>query len=356
MTLAKNGFHVSLIVPHETDGVVRGVRIKAVPPPASGGERLTVTLWRIFRAALREDPRAVFHVHDAELLPYALILAVLGRRVIYDAHEDTPRQVVAQHWIPRSLRPAFSVYYETLERLGDRIFDHIFAAWPGIAKRYSPDKTTLLRNYPSKSEFEGIDVTTYRRRENLIVYAGGITEARGIFELLEACGRIPGRLDARFALAGAFYPADLEDRVRRHPQWERVTFHGWLGRRNLVEVMSRASIGYCVLLPTPQHVISYPNKLFEYMAAGLPVVASDFPVWRKIVEEAECGLLVDPRDPQQIAEAITFLLDHPDEAAVYGRSGREEFLQRRTWEGEADRLLAVYRQVLDSERATRRAD
>lgn len=344
-TLSEAGFDVTYIVPHERDETVEGVRIRAVPLPQSGAERLSRTLRDVYRKAREEPSDSIFHVHDAELLPYALLLALGGRTVVYDAHEDTPRQVLAQHWIPRYLRPVVSVFFSMLEWLSGRLFDHVIAAWPGIARRYPPERTTLLRNFPQIEEFALVDLDGYSRRGNVIVYAGGISRIRGIFELLEALDRIPDNLAVRVELAGTFYPQELEREVAGRPAWDRVRFHGWLGRSELVRVMRRARIGYCVLLPTPQHVISYPNKLFEYMAAGLPVVASDFPVWREIVESADCGLLVDPRSPAEIARALQYLLQHPNEAEAFGRRGRRAFERRYNWDVEAKKLIDLYRHL-----------
>jgi len=97
-----------------------------------------------------------------------------------------------------------------------------------------------------------------------------------------------------------------------------------------------------VLHPTAAFTESMPMKLFEYMALGLPVVASDFSAWRAIVETSRCGLLVDPLDARAIARAIGYLLEHPDEANAMGRRGRDAAMARYTWDSQADRLVALY--------------
>ncbi len=129
------------------------------------------------------------------------------------------------------------------------------------------------------------------------------------------------------------------------PGAERTDIRGWLHREQLVEVLAETRVGIVTLHPTPKYLDSYPTKLFEYMSAGLPVIASDFPQWRRFVEEAQCGVLVDPRDPEAIAEAMQWILEHPDEAAAMGARGREAVRDRYSWEQEAPKLLAFYEEL-----------
>ena len=82
--------------------------------------------------------------------------------------------------------------------------------------------------------------------------------------------------------------------------------------------------------------------MFEYMAAGIPVLASDFPLWRCIVEEANCGMLVDPLDPEAIAKGMQWFIEHPDEALEMGQSGRRAVEERYNWEKEFPKLQALY--------------
>jgi glycosyltransferase involved in cell wall biosynthesis len=108
-------------------------------------------------------------------------------------------------------------------------------------------------------------------------------------------------------------------------------------------VLRGARVGLLVLHPVEAHLESLPIKLFEYMAAGIPVVASDFPAWRELVGDA--GLLVDPYDVGAIAGAIDTLLDDPQAAEAMGARGRAAVADRYGWEGEAERLLSLYERL-----------
>jgi glycosyltransferase involved in cell wall biosynthesis len=114
----------------------------------------------------------------------------------------------------------------------------------------------------------------------------------------------------------------------------------------LLQLAGRTRAGIVTFHPVPNHTESQPNKLFEYMAAGLPVIASDFPRWRGIVEGHECGLVVDPKDPDRIAEAMQWILAHPVEAETMGDRGRQAVKRQYNWDLESGKLLKVYKELL----------
>ena len=205
-TLARNGVAVTLVVPHPQDEVHDNIQIRAIPAPATGKERLKKTTGDVYRAALKENPNAVFHFHDSELLPHMILLKLKGRRVIYDAHEDTPRQIKYQHWIPDSLKGPVTLFMRVLEGIGGRMFDQIIAAEPVIADNFNKKNTTLLHNYPILAEFEPCHDIPYLSRPLHIGFAGGISDVRGVREVVRAMNLLDSVPDARLIMAGAFYP------------------------------------------------------------------------------------------------------------------------------------------------------
>jgi glycosyltransferase involved in cell wall biosynthesis len=127
-----------------------------------------------------------------------------------------------------------------------------------------------------------------------------------------------------------------------------VQYLGMLDRPSVANLLSRVRLGLMVLQAEPNFVKAMPIKLFEYMAAGIPVIASDFPLWRQIISEAECGLLVDPHDPQAIAHAMEYLLSHDAEAEAMGRRGRKAACELYNWNSEEGVLLKFYSDLLDT--------
>jgi len=344
-TLAESGCRVVLIAPHDRDETVAGVRIRAVPPARTRRERMTRTVFRVYRAALEEDA-ALYHLHDPELIPAGLGLKLRGKKVIYDVHEDLPRQTLIKEWLPAWCRPLTAKAAGWLETVGAAFFDGIIGATPLISRRFPREKTITVRNYPLLEELVFPEAPAYQRRAPVMVYVGALSEYRGLRQMIQAVALVPDSLKARLVLAGRFSPAELEEEARRLPGWSKTEYLGWQSRTGVARLLSRSRLGLVLLHPRPNYYDSLPVKLFEYLAAGLPVVASDFPGWREIVEKNRCGFLVDPLDPRAVAQAVTRLLENPLEAEAMGRRGREAAVRYYNWEGEGKNLTAFYSSLL----------
>jgi glycosyltransferase involved in cell wall biosynthesis len=286
--------------------------------------------WRAARR-LRGD---VYHLHEPELIPLGVALKATGAHVVYDAHEETPLEVRAMHPDRPLLGRALSLGWTLAEKVTAATADGIVTATPSIARRFPERKTVVVRNFPTAEETERFaGGAPHAERPPNVVYLGGLTEIRGAREMAAAVGRVrhPG---ARLVLAG---PGAME------VSGDRIDIRGWLSRQSVADVLREARVGLLVLHPVPAHLESLPIKLFEYMAAGIPVVASDFPAWRELVGDA--GLLVDPYDVGAIATAIDTLLDDPQAAEAMGARGRELVRERYAWEAEAERLLSLYERL-----------
>ena len=159
---------------------------------------------------------------------------------------------------------------------------------------------------------------------------------------IAAIGMVPIELNARLAVAGEFTPPELARDIRRLAGADRVDVLGWLDRERTRRLLARARLGLAVLHPTRAYLEVLPTKVFEYMSAGIPVIASNFPLWSELVEGNSCGLVVDPTDPSAISRCIEYLLTHPAEAEEMGRRGRQAVLDRYNWEAEGRKLVDMY--------------
>lgn len=342
-TLAQ-AFDVTLIV---ADGFgnaqADNVRIIDVGRDAGRLQRFLKAPMRVASVVFREKIDVV-HFHDPELIPLGLFLRLTGRKVVYDVHEDLPRDIMIKEYIPRALRATISRLVAGLEWLGGRAFSGIVAATPTIADRFPAKKTAVILNYPMPEEFGRKQETTpYAERPRTFAYVGTLSEARGVIETVAAMAQVP---QAQLLLAGAFNTQALAEQAAATPGWERVDYRGFVSRAEVERLLDASRAGLVTLLPTQTHLDSYPIKLFEYMAAGLPVIVSDFPLWRRILEGIDCAMWVDSRKLEEIAGAMTWILENPTRAEAMGVAGRDAVLNKLNWTTEGRRLVEFYRDRL----------
>ena len=313
--------------------------------------RFVTGSWNAWMAIHRYQPDIV-HFHDPELIPLGILLKGMGYKIIYDVHEDVPRQILSKHWLPGILRSPLAWVASGVEWIGAKAFNAVVPATDKIAGRFPADKTVTIQNYPSLTEMVQPAAIPYRERLPSFIYPGVIAPIRGMVEVVRALEWLADISALRLDLAGTFSPARFEEEMRRLPGWNRVSYHGWVSRKDLSFLMAQARAGLVLHHPVPNEIDAQPIKMFEYMSASLPVIASDFPAWRQVIESAGCGLLVDPLDPKAIAEAMRWILSHPDEAEAMGRRGRAAVEQTYNWDAEVPKLLALYGKLLSDQKTS----
>ncbi|MDC6350609.1 glycosyltransferase family 4 protein [Zeaxanthinibacter sp. PT1] len=342
-SLVKASFRVHLVVAdglgnEEKDGVI----FWDIGRPVNRKERLLKFRKKMYQQALAIEA-SVYHFHDPELLGVGKKLIAKGKKVIYDTHEDVPRQLLTKAYLPSWLRKALSYLFERYENHIAAKLSGIIAATPHIRDRFLKVNPTVIevQNFPFLEEFNNAEVLG--EKEDAVCYVGAISKVRGILQIVEAMSYLD---NGKLLLGGKFENEDLRNRAVSVRGWSQVEELGFLSRTEVNQVMQRSVAGLVVLEPTISYLDSIPVKMFEYMAAGIPVIASDFPYWRTLLKDTDCALFVDPNNPEAIAGAIARLISDRALASKMGEIGRNAAVDIFNWDQEEKKLLNFYKRII----------
>jgi len=335
------GNDISLIIQAKNDFTEKGLKIYGIPSFRNRLIRVIVGSFLLLRRAIKVD-KEFYHFHDPELIPAGIILKILGKKVIYDIHEDLPRQILDKHWVPKSLRLPLSSIIERFENISVKSFDKLVCATPHIAKRFSVihKNVVTINNYPSLKEISLHSRTrnSYDALPIRLVYIGAITEHRGIINILDSIKEINCVLE----LGGSFESEELHKLCLSHESWSKVNYHGYVGRKEFYKILEKSHIGLVIFHPISNHIDAMPNKLFEFMSAGLPVICSDFPLWKDLVESNNVGTCVNPKENSEIESSITMYSVSQDLIQQHGREGSRLVQDEFNWESQINKLSGLY--------------
>lgn len=351
-SLSQAGYEVTLAAIGDfEEEIVEGIRILGLPQPRSRLLR-PVNWWRLLRIALQERAD-IYHFHDPDLLLPAVLIKKLTRRpIVYDVHENYPEDVLTKEWIPGPLRRFVSSMVRIFENLAVRMMDGVVVVNRHLEERFA-DKTRVVKvaNYARLEAFLNNEDRTEHKESRALpyfVYAGRVSDDRGIHQCLRALESL-GEDTADLLCAGRIGHVAEEgfrELLESRRSDRRFKYLGLLPYEAIPPLLRDALAGLLCFQPTPNNVLGTPNKLFEYMSACIPVIASDFSFIREVVAESDCGLLVHPDDVDQIASAMAQLLQYPEEAARMGANGLRAARERYNWQVEEKKLLSFYEALL----------
>jgi glycosyltransferase involved in cell wall biosynthesis len=290
---------------------------------------------------LLKENADLYFIHEIVLVGIGKKLIRKGKRVIYDMHEDSPRQIRTQlsNGKLKMLAPLGEKLVEKWENGLLRRADGVLLVTDIQEPRMHVQKVKnweMIFNFPILQDAE----QTFEKKRQ-ICYAGGISEERGITNLV----KLMEVLDCELAIAGEMdgsYRSDLQN----YRGFSKVREKGYLSKKQIGELYGESLVGMCTLLNTPNHYYSFPIKLFEYMNAGLPVVCSNFPNMKKVIEGNDCGILVDPENLQEIREAVEKLLNNSELAAKMGERGRVAVREKYNWEREEKKMVNLIERIV----------
>lgn len=343
-SLASNGYDVTLLVNDNLpDEYIDGVNIISTNySPQNRYQRMISSKKQIKRRIIEVDSD-IYHLHDPDLLPIGNKLKRLGGKVIFDSHEDVPNQITDKSWIPLLIRNLIANVYKSYEKYSTKKYDAVISVTPHIVERFSKinPNSIMITNYPIINPDP--DKNIVRNPNNAICFAGGINQQWNHDIIILAIEKIKG---IKYILAGKGKKDYLES-LERLPGWSNVDYRGKVPHQEVKEIYAQAMAGIA---------LNYSNqakgegtlgntKLFEYMAAQLPVICSDYKLWKEIIEGNQCGICINPNNEDEIKNAILYILNNSKEAQEMGKNGRKAVLERYNWKLQEKTMLDLYRQL-----------
>lgn len=346
-SLVRSGYEVFLVAPHARDEEMEGVRVLGVLKSRTRLKRMLFTPVCVLLRGLKVGA-TIYHFHDPELIPVGLFLRALGRKVIYDIHEYNADTMLEKHWLPTGVRRAVSAAVMWLDRYTVRKVSGVVVVSEDMADLFrsglsSARSVITIHNYPELQDAAPDD--GHLANEPVGIYVGGLSKDRGLEVLLEAGDRLKRALpQSRLQVLGPLDLAGIRQEYASIAHWSGrgVEYLGVVPHKQVPTWLRRAKVGLIPWLPTPNQLKGTPVKLFEYMLAGIPVVASSFGFIAQIVRDTGCGLLVPPGDADALSKAVEVLFTEPAKALEMGQKGRRAVLDRYNWGSEEKKLLALY--------------
>ncbi|GGA64669.1 glycosyltransferase family protein [Ornithinibacillus halotolerans] len=346
-SLANAGFDVTLIA-QEADEPKNNSNVNHVPVKKYNSrlKRMTLGVWDAYQKAkkLQAD---VYHFHDPELLPVGWLLKKKNNIVIYDIHEDYITSILQKDYLSKPVKKIIAKTYKLIEGIFSRRLELC------LAEKYYKDiypSGKCILNYPTINE----NIIQHRRDHstpvNEFIYTGNVTHVRGALihaklPLIDETVSVQFVGKCSSAIANEMYEVakdkkdnllieGLDQFVQKERIEEQYVSKNWLA-------------GIALFPPTEHYMKKELTKFFEYMSAGLPILCSDFPVWKAFMEKYQCGIAVNPYDNDEIKEAIDYLKTHPEEARKMGENGKKAVLEHLNWNVEERKLINWYNELLD---------
>lgn len=346
-SLSLGGYNTSLIIADGKGNEVKnGVSILDVGAPTGGRlYRMTKTTEQIFEKA-KEIDSSIYHLHDPELIPIGLKLKKLGKKVIFDVHENIALQIKEKKFIPFFLRSMVSMLYRKYEISALKKFDALILAEQSYIKYYLNlnKNTEVVLNMPDLDLLKNFK--SVERKKNEIFYIGGISNLRGFDVTTNAIKILKGKIpDIMMHYIGPYSPK-LINSVDIDSIENNIKFYGMMPLVKGLEYSRNSKIGISILKPIQNYVESFSTKIFEYMAIGLPVVTSNFKLYKNIIEKYKCGICVDPLNSIEIANAIEYIIKNPIIAKQMGLNGIKAVEKIFNWEKEKKKLFNLYKNLI----------
>ena len=337
ISLAKHGYEVYLVAKGKSyiEDNVKVIGIGDI----SGNRiiRMIKVTRQIYKVALSVECD-IYHIHDPELLPYCLKLKKLGKKVIFDSHESYSDTILEKKYLPKITRKFISFIFKKYFKYVAKRIDSVICCYHQTKESLEKHNThtPLVFNFPivNESKFE-------YTKGNKICYAGGLMEQWNHHIVSDAINDS----NVKYIIAGKKTPY-IDNLILNN---SNINYIGFMPFDEIYELYKNSQIGICILDYIKQCNGNTGNlsntKFFEYLMAGLPIICTDFTLWKQIIDEYNCGICVNPNNTQEVRGAIMYLLNNYEIAKSMGENGRRAALEKYNWSTQEKILINLYKEL-----------
>ena len=344
-SLVNGGFEVCILTNDgQPNEVMEGIKLYATDKYWKNRIKVLLFANSQFIKKAIEINADIYQLHSPELLSLGLTLKKLGKIVIYDSHEDLPSHILEKEWIPLIVRKPISIFINFYMYIFLKNYNEIISPHQHVVEKLEliNANTTLITNFAKVGSLINYDLSHYLNRENIICYSGTVYSSSNQEFILEAISNIN---NLKYQIAG-FIDENYQEQLSERKGFKKLKFLGRIPYEELGDFYSKSLIGIVIMdytLNLGHRRGTYAvNKIFEYMEAGLPIICTDYDLWKEIINKYDCGVCVEPNNAKQIEEAIKFLISNKEKAYQMGQNGRKAVLLEYNWITQEKEYLRIF--------------
>jgi len=349
VSLAKR-YDVTYIGIGNYTGMREGVNIIGIHNPETRFKRLFYTTFKVCYLALKQDAD-IYHFHDAELILFGIILRILGKKVIYDIHENTYEDIMNKPWVPKKTKFILGKSYRFLEWLASLFMPFILViAKKEFAKRFNVKEYAIVQNFADVSELKRFRIDDRVKLNNNIFYIGTVYDYYYDFgKLIEAIYLLKKQNKAVHlhcvGYLGHLVELGLEKDENYKMVKDQITFYSHIVHPGGFEISKICKVGICLKNQPEEILVSHERKFFEYMAIGMPMITCDSHIYKEVIDQYKIGKYVNLQDSTALAKTIDELFTNDEILSKMSANCIHTSEGHFNWNSEEQLLFDLYQSL-----------
>ncbi len=351
VSLAKQ-FDVTYIGIGNFSGMRDGVKIIGVHNPETRLKRLFNTTFKVCYLALKEDAD-IYHFHDAEMIVFGILLRILGKKVIYDIHENTYEDIMNKPWVPQRTKFFLGKSYRLMEWFASLFIPFILVIGRvEFAKRFMTKNYTIIQNFADTNELKKFRIADRSKLANNLFYIGTVYDYYYNFSKLIEAIYLLKQQNKIVQLHCVGYLGTLVERGLQNDEnykavKDQITFYSHIVHPGGFEISKICKIGICLKNQPEEILVSHERKFFEYMAIGMPMITCDSHIYKDIIDQYQVGKYVNLEDANALSKTIDNLFTNEAELLQMSKNCITASEQKYDWESQEKLLLELYQKQIE---------